>query len=288
MPEGLPGVVFLPRRRKKPKGPTITVRGLPQAGRAVTAAVRTAGPYALWGYAAITAAQYWTDRLLNQQLLEMEQLLRQQDAAAAARYRNARVKDAYTRESERAGEAALLRRIADLERQLLAIPQVAQPPTAAPPPPPTGLTATITAPPPTVPGVAAAAAAATTKGGLLARAQAAARAALTNPLFQTLAVAGLARLLPSDAPKGEPLPELMPEQGALTGFVPEGSPYGELGGPLALQDIEAEPGTEAERGVREKCEKVEPKRTRGQCRQGWFSETPNSLQLKEWSRRPCQ
>jgi hypothetical protein len=50
----------------------------------------------------------------------------------------------------------------------------------------------------------------------------------------------------------------------------------------AQLDAELEPRT-----APAACEKIEPKRVPGQCRQGWFSETPNKLYLKEWSRRGC-
>lgn len=69
----------------------------------------------------------------------------------------------------------------------------------------------------------------------------------------------------------------------LTGFE-EQSVFlgGELGGELAFSP---EPQTGTEGDV---CEKVDPAREPGQCRQGWFSETPKGLYLKEWSRRQCQ
>lgn len=69
----------------------------------------------------------------------------------------------------------------------------------------------------------------------------------------------------------------------LTGFEQQSVFLGgELGGELALSP---EPQTGTESDV---CEKVDPAREPGQCRQGWFSETPKGLYLKEWSRRPCQ
>lgn len=57
---------------------------------------------------------------------------------------------------------------------------------------------------------------------------------------------------------------------------------GELGGVPVFDEATAEDAAPG------KCEKVEPKRSVGECRQGWFSETPTKLLLKEWSRRPCQ
>lgn len=115
--------------------------------------------------------------------------------------------------------------------------------------------------------------------------------AIASPLFMPIfgvvlaklsAAGGSRRAAPSDFPSFEP--ELPP----LTGFEPEGVTYlgGELGGTYAPEfGLGVEPQAELATG---KCERVSPKREPGQCRQGWFSETPSQLLLKEWSRRPCQ
>jgi len=69
----------------------------------------------------------------------------------------------------------------------------------------------------------------------------------------------------------------------LTGFQDQSVFLGgELGGEPVLAP---EPETLTQSDT---CEKIDPAREVGQCRQGWFSETPKGLYLKEWSRRPCQ
>lgn len=112
-----------------------------------------------------------------------------------------------------------------------------------------------------------------------------AAALLANPIF-SLSLLGATALPWSKLAGGKksaaaPLPEF-PLEPDLTAFEPQGVAFGELGGELAF---EPEPDTQT-RG--EECERIDPARTPGECRQGWFSETPKGLYLKEWSRRPCQ
>lgn len=96
--------------------------------------------------------------------------------------------------------------------------------------------------------------------------------------------AGLATAFLPKGGGGYKAPKPAPEDfyQPLTGYDPGSAISGELGGELAYAP-EPETGTRAD-----ECERVDPKRTAGQCRQGWFSETPKGLYLKEWSRRPCR
>ena len=125
------------------------------------------------------------------------------------------------------------------------------------------------------PAAATPAATPTAKEKWIARAN----ALIANPFFQ-LSLLGLPALNKSGGKKRAP--QLAPELPPLTGFDPGSVTFGELGGELAL---EPDPMTET-RG--DDCESIDPRRTPGECRQGWFSETPDRLYLKEWSRRPCQ
>lgn len=80
---------------------------------------------------------------------------------------------------------------------------------------------------------------------------------------------------------GSVAPEPFFEAPPLTGFQPEPVFSGSLGGqPEFDQSLEEEP-------VDEECENVQPRRAPGECRQGWFEESPSELRLREWSRRPC-
>jgi hypothetical protein len=108
--------------------------------------------------------------------------------------------------------------------------------------------------------------------------------AVASPLFLPLVGAGLAILSRPSSSSPRDFPAF--DEPPLTGF--ESGPVEFLGGQLGGIDPElfAQPATEvAAEGT---CEKIEPKRTPGECRQGWFAETPTKLLLKEWSRRPCQ
>jgi len=120
------------------------------------------------------------------------------------------------------------------------------------------------------------------------------RALVSSPLFMATAAAVLPVLLTRSSSPGRaytPPSDFPPvEEPPLTGFEPEGVTYlgAELGG-LDVTQLDQLAATEpAAETAPDKCEKVSPKRTKGQCRQGWFSETPTQLILKEWSRRPCQ
>jgi len=128
---------------------------------------------------------------------------------------------------------------------------------------------------------APAAAAAAQKATMRSRAA----ALLANPLFQVGLLA--AATLPMPKFGGGKKPRAPVEEFVappLTEFEPMGVAYGELGGaPAFAEELEPETGTRGE-----ECERIDPKRTPGECRQGWFSETPKGLYLKEWSRRPCQ
>lgn len=109
-------------------------------------------------------------------------------------------------------------------------------------------------------------------------------AIVASPMFLPVLGAGLAVLSrPSTSSGGVPFEELPPPD--LTGF--ESPPVEFLGGTLGGLDPEFFPQDEEPGGGGE-CEKVTPERTPGQCRQGWFAETPTQLLLTEWSRRPCQ
>jgi hypothetical protein len=110
-----------------------------------------------------------------------------------------------------------------------------------------------------------------------------------SPLGSALAIGALGSLLGGRSRAGARAPAPAPED--LTAFEPEvvylGGPFqGEEFAPeldeLAELDTEAEPARICD------CETVEPKRTKGECRQGYFWETPTSLRLQEWSRRPCR
>lgn len=76
----------------------------------------------------------------------------------------------------------------------------------------------------------------------------------------------------------------------LTDFQPEPLFSGTLGG-VPVGGFSEEAMTEDALATGEQlqeCEKIDPPRTPGECRQGWFAESPTALYLKEWSRRPCQ
>lgn len=108
-----------------------------------------------------------------------------------------------------------------------------------------------------------------------------AAALLANPLFTLGLLAASTISLPKFGGKksAPPAEEFFDEP--LTSFEPEGVTFGELGGDFAF---EPDPQTES---MGDECETIDPRRTPGECRQGWFSETPKALYLKEWSRRPC-
>lgn len=74
----------------------------------------------------------------------------------------------------------------------------------------------------------------------------------------------------------------------LTGF--QEGPVEFLGGQLGGTDPEfmASIAPETEAALAPGCEEIDPPRVEGQCRQGWFAETPSKIFFKEWSRRPCQ
>jgi len=111
---------------------------------------------------------------------------------------------------------------------------------------------------------------------------------LRNPLA-LMAVGAVAQRVVAPRPnKGRPVPDDVP--GAdLTAFEDYSVFSGNVGGSFQEgEDFAAQLDTELEpRAATSKCEDVDPKRVPGQCRQGWFSETPNKLFLKEWSRRGC-
>jgi hypothetical protein len=111
-------------------------------------------------------------------------------------------------------------------------------------------------------------------------------AIVASPMFLPVLGAGLAILSRPSSSSSSPGDFPAFEEPPLTGF--QEGPVEVLGGQLGGIDPElfAQPATEvAAEGT---CEKIEPKRTPGECRQGWFAETPTKLLLKEWSRRPCQ
>lgn len=145
----------------------------------------------------------------------------------------------------------------------------------APPPPPAGqvlTNASIAAM--TVPGPA------TTKSKLAA----AWSSFMSSPVFLPVLGAGLAILSRPSSSSPRDFPAF--EEPPLTGF--QEGPVEFLGGNLAGVDPELFPQPAESAADGEPCEKIEPKREPGQCRQGWFAETPTKLLLKEWSRRPCQ
>lgn len=109
--------------------------------------------------------------------------------------------------------------------------------------------------------------------------------AIASPLFLPLFGVALARLSSSlQSSSSPPFEEFAPEP--LTGF--QEGPVEFLGGQLGGIDPELFAEPDAAEATSEDCEKVTPKRTPGECRQGWFAETPTQMVLKEWSRRPCQ
>jgi len=111
---------------------------------------------------------------------------------------------------------------------------------------------------------------------------------LTHPLG-LLAVGAVAQRALSPRPnKGRPASDLAPDAD-LTAFEDQSVFSGNVGGAFYEgEDVGAQLDAELEpRTATAKCEDVDPRRVPGQCRQGWFSETPNKLFLKEWSRRGC-
>lgn len=135
--------------------------------------------------------------------------------------------------------------------------------------------------PPVYQGPAAAPAAAVPPVSIKTKIKAKIAAAAASPFFlpaTALAVALLSRPKPAGA-----APEFQDFEAPLTDSQqPEVFFGGELGG---VPQLEPEPDTGT---ADDACEKIDPARSPGECRQGWFSETPEKLYLKEWSRRPCQ
>lgn len=306
-PFPFPGRPSRPARRRPPRQPARVWWG-DVAKRAGPGAVRLSYIGAA-GYAAYTGLKSYIDKKEREQLLELERIIRDQDARANEIYRRT-LKLKLEREKELAaarkkidavissydvpsplqqyvwdpkrqvfttnpaylqkGRGAMQQQLADeqarreLRGRVLAaggtlgdVPaQVAAAPAPAPPPQ-------------------------AAKESLRKRAVAIANKLLSSPLGALTAGVGVAFLGSGGKPKPDPAPEEFFEPD-LTGFESEGVTFGELGGELAFEP-DPETGTRGD-----ECETIDPARTPGECRQGWFSETPERLYLKEWSRRPCQ
>lgn len=134
--------------------------------------------------------------------------------------------------------------------------------------------------PPVYQGPAAAPAAAVPPISMKQKIKAKIAAAAASPFF--LPGAALAVALLSRPKAAGSAPEFQDFEVPLTDSQqPEVFFGGELGG---VPQLELEPDTGT---ADDKCEKIDPARSVGECRQGWFSETPEKLYLKEWSRRSC-
>lgn len=282
-----------PSRRRGPRRPVRVT------GARVAAAVGRAAPYlargswiAALGYAAYEAEAALIRRLEARQLETMTGIITKSDKAANEAYRKAKAKREKIEKEARAriaynaaiygGQAApgppapwlipgATRAYPGYEN-IIEVPNLPVP-EAAPASTPGGTGTPGTTP--TLPGVPVPA----PPPGKYKKAAKAAYAWAQTPLGMTLIGSSLALF----AMKGsKAAPYEAPFQEPLTDYQPEPLAYGELGGVPAL-----DPGFEEE-VADEGCENVQPKRAPGECRQGWFEESPSELRLREWSRRPCQ
>lgn len=110
--------------------------------------------------------------------------------------------------------------------------------------------------------------------------------AMASPIFLPVLGAVIAKFTaPGSSSSAPPAEDLPPDEFPLTDF--QEGPVEFLGGQLGGLDPNLLP-QESVSEVSDQCEEIDPERTPGECRQGWFSETPTKLFLQEWSRRPCQ
>jgi hypothetical protein len=304
-------------RRRAPKKPAINIKGAPipgQMGRLAGVVSRVSWPVAA-GSMAWMAGEFGSKWLGDWHAAKLDAQMRLEYEQARARLRakmaaeDTELEKAIHRKRGQRGQAVVIEdgKVVDIDwaewnRQripgapppwLLPKPGAAgatPPRPPVPPGPPPGRTVItpggVVVQQPAVPTPA------TTKEKVIARANQVLSWIERHPLIATAAAALIAQAAQPGGRKPPAAPAELPVDEGLTAFqpmelfsgtvggVPVGAPALGAGEQLSeFEDVDLEEG---------ECERIDPPRSPGECRQGWFSETPDSLHLREWSRRPCR